>query len=89
MNMKRTVRSITDPESENLWKHRRSLLEKNGIRSLKALKKRLYNFTFEEFKRQVDDLESLEENVITSYKAYIDNVLLKGEEEWLIRNEVR
>ncbi|TCI50334.1 hypothetical protein EVJ24_14935 [Exiguobacterium sp. SH1S21] len=86
--MKKTVRGVTDSESENLWKHRRSLLEENGIRSLKALKKRLYSFMLEEGQRQGDDLENYEANVIAAYKAYIDDVLLKGEEEWITRNEV-
>ena len=86
--MKKTVREVTDYEAENLWKHRRSLLEENGIRSLKGLKKRLYNFMLEEGRRQLDDLDNYEANVFAAYKAYIDDVLLKGEEEWIRRNEV-
>lgn len=86
--MKKTVRGVIDYEADNLWKHRRSLLEENGIRSLKALKKRLYNFMLEEGYRQADDLENYEANVIAGYKRYIDDVLLKGEEDWLKRNEV-
>ncbi|KGI83842.1 hypothetical protein JY98_15425 [Exiguobacterium mexicanum] len=75
---KKMMREFTDEEAELLWSRVRPDLEANGIRSKRALKKRMFKAIYG-YASQVDmDEDNFTPLVTAFYATYIDDVLLRG-----------
>lgn len=78
--LKEGVRGLVDEEAEILWKNVRPDLETNGIRSKRALKKRLFNTIYPYAKEVLASDRNFTPLVTRFAIDYIDNELLKGKE---------